>query len=133
MTTSLSRNSKLIGGILLIVGTSLGGGMLALSTYITAEVGFTNSIFFLAGCWLVMTLGALLILEVNLRLPRKQHRFYGQSHFGPTSGQIVAWITYLLLFYTLLAAYISGGSDIFQSLLQGAHLHVPTWLTALFS
>jgi len=33
-------NSKFIGGILLIVGTSIGGGMLALPVS-TAEVGFT--------------------------------------------------------------------------------------------
>lgn len=38
-------NSKFIGGILLIVGTSIGGGMLALPVS-TAEVGFTNSVFF---------------------------------------------------------------------------------------
>lgn len=37
--------SKLMGGILLIVGTSIGGGMLALPVS-TAEMGFANSLFF---------------------------------------------------------------------------------------
>ena len=35
-------DTKLIGGILLIVGTSIGGGMLALPIA-TAEAGITNS------------------------------------------------------------------------------------------
>ncbi len=55
-------NSKLTGGILLIVGTSIGGGMLALPVSM-ADIGFTNSLFFLVSCWLIMTVGALLLLE----------------------------------------------------------------------
>ncbi|WP_328287250.1 aromatic amino acid transport family protein, partial [Legionella pneumophila] len=106
-------NSKLIGGILLIVGTSIGGGMLALPVS-TAEVGFTNSLFFLFFCWLVMTAGALLILEVNLRLPAGSNMISMAKSTLGLPGQVIAWITYLLLLYTLLAAYISGGSDVFS-------------------
>ncbi len=46
-------------------------------------------------------------------------------------GQILAWIAYLLLLYSLLAAYISGGSDVFNSLLQKAHLNLPNWTTSI--
>lgn len=123
-------DSKFIGGILLIVGTSIGGGMLALPVS-TAEVGFTNSIFFLILCWLIMTVGALLILEVNLRLPAGSNMVSMARKTLGLPGQIIAWITYLLLLYTLLAAYISGGSDVLNSLLQKAHLNVPSWLTSL--
>ncbi|KTC88255.1 tryptophan/tyrosine permease [Legionella drozanskii LLAP-1] len=122
-------NSKFIGGILLIVGTSIGGGMLALPVS-TAEVGFTNSIFFLIFCWLVMTVGALLILEVNLRLPAGSNMVSMASKTLGLPGQVIAWITYLLLLYTLLAAYIAGGSDVLNSLLQKAHISFPTWLTS---
>ncbi|KTD33287.1 tyrosine-specific transport protein [Legionella nautarum] len=123
-------DSKFIGGILLIVGTSIGGGMLALPVS-TAEVGFTNSIFFLILCWLVMTVGALLILEVNLRLPAGSNMVSMARKTLGLPGQIIAWITYLLLLYTLLAAYISGGSDVLNSLLQKAHLNFPSWFTSL--
>lgn len=123
-------NSKLIGGILLIVGTSIGGGMLALPVS-TAEVGFTNSILFLILCWLVMTVGALLILEVNLRLPAGSSMISMAKSTLGLPGQIIAWITYLLLFYTLLAAYISGGSDVLNGLLLQANFRLPNWLTAL--
>ncbi|WP_133128382.1 amino acid permease [Legionella nagasakiensis] len=123
-------NSKLIGGVLLIVGTSIGGGMLALPVS-TAAAGITNSIFFLIACWLIMTAGALLILEVNLRLPAGSNMVsMARSTLG-LPGQIIAWITYLFLLYTLLAAYISGGSDVFSGLLHKMNLDLPNWLTAL--
>ncbi|MBA3537370.1 MAG: tryptophan/tyrosine permease [Tatlockia sp.] len=123
-------DSKFIGGLLLIVGTSIGGGMLALPLS-TAEVGFSNSLFFLILCWLVMTVGALLVLEVNLRLPAGSSMVSMAKSTLGLPGQIVAWITYLLLFYTLLAAYISGGSDVMNGLLQEANLDVPSWVTSL--
>lgn len=123
-------NSKFIGGILLIVGTSIGGGMLALPVS-TAEVGFTNSIFFLVLCWLVMTVGALLILEVNLRLPVGSNMVSMAKSTLGLPGQLIAWITYLILLYTLLAAYISGGSDVLNGLLHRANIELPVWLTSL--
>ena len=124
------RKSKFIGGILLIVGTSIGGGMLALPVS-TAQVGFTNSIFFLILCWLIMTVGALLILEVNLRLPPGSNMVSMAKSTLGLPGQVIAWITYLLLLYTLLAGYISGGSDVFNGLLTRAHINVPQWVTSL--
>lgn len=123
-------NSKLIGGVLLIVGTSIGGGMLALPVS-TAEVGFSNSIFFLFFCWLIMTAGALLVLEVNLRLPAGSNMISMAKSTLGLPGQIIAWITYLFLLYTLLAAYISGGSDVFNSLLHKAHIDLPNWITSV--
>lgn len=123
-------NSKLIGGILLIVGTSIGGGMLALPVS-TAEVGFGNSLFFLVFCWLVMTAGALLVLEVNLRLPAGSNMISMAKSTLGLPGEIIAWVTYLFLLYTLLAAYISGGSDVFNSLLHKAHIELPTWTTSI--
>lgn len=123
-------NSKLIGGILLIVGTSIGGGMLALPVS-TAAVGMTNAIVFLIACWLIMTVGALLILEVNLRLPAGSNMVSMAKSTLGLPGQIIAWVTYLLLLYTLLAAYISGGTDVFNSLLHAAHINLPNWLTSV--
>ena len=123
-------NSKLIGGVLLIVGTSIGGGMLALPVS-TAEVGFTNSLFFLVFCWFVMTSGALLLLEVNLRLPPGSNMVSMAKSTLGLPGALIAWITYLFLLYTLLSAYISGGSDVFNSILNKAGINLPPWVTAV--
>lgn len=107
---------KLVGGIMLITGTSIGGGMLALPIS-NSPAGFVYSTVFLFVCWLVMTLGALLILEVNLWLPSGSNMVtMAQSTLG-IAGKAIAWLTYLFLFYSLLSAYISGGTDVLQNLI----------------
>ena len=122
--------NKLIGSILLIVGTSIGGGMLALPVS-TAEAGFVNSLFFLFLCWLVMTIGALLILEVNLRLPAGSNMIsMAESTLG-LPGKLIAWLSYLVLLYSLLAAYIAGGSDILLAFIQQLHIQIPPYIGAL--
>jgi tyrosine-specific transport protein len=124
---------KLIGGILLIVGTSIGAGILALPVT-TAEAGFISSSILLFICWCLMTFSALLILEVNLWLPIEANMISMAKKTLGIPGEIVAWVTYLGLLYALLGAYMSGGSDIFNTLLGFAGVHIPTWLgTLLFT
>lgn len=123
-------NLKVIGGILLIVGTSLGGGMLALPIG-TAASGFLNTAVALLVCWLAMTICAFYILEVNLCLPKGANMIsMAEKTLGPW-GKMVTWLTYLLLLYALLAAYISGGDDIFQSLLKLIHINLPPTVTTI--
>ena len=123
-------NNKLIGGILLIVGTSIGGGMLALPIA-TAQLGFINAFIALVLCWAVMTLSALLILEVNLWHPVNSNLITMAKTTLGTFGQIIAWTSYLSLLYALLAAYIAGGSDFLQHLLLTFHITVSTKISAL--
>jgi tyrosine-specific transport protein len=123
-------NSKLIGGVLLIVGTSIGGGMLALPVS-TAEAGIANSMILMIMCWLVMTAGAFLILEVNLRLPAGSNMISMAKSTLGVPGQVVAWVAYLVLLYSLLSAYISGGSDVLNGILHHMHVDLPAWCASL--
>lgn len=126
-------HSKLIGGILLIVGTSIGGGMLALPMA-NAAAGLIPSSLALVLCWLLMTLGALFILEVNLYLPPGKHMVSMAHKTLGIPGLVITWISYVLLLYTLLAAYISGGSDVLHGVLSLLHLQLANWQsTALFT
>ncbi len=121
--------AKLIGGILLIVGSAIGGGILALPIA-TSELGFMNSSMLLFFCWAIMTASALLILEVSLWLPQNTNIIsMAKATLGKT-GAAFAWIIYLLLFYSLLAAYIAGGSDFFKNLLQLIHIALPNHVVA---
>lgn len=122
-------NTKIIGGTLLIVGTSIGGGMLALPIA-TAQSGFLGALLLLCGAWLLMTFGAFLILEVNLWFPQDSNIVSMVRHTLGRFAEIIAWISYLLLFYCLLAAYIDGGSDIFSLILNTLHIDISRWLTA---
>lgn len=126
-------NSRFIGGILLIVGTSIGGGMLALPVA-NAATGFWQSSLFLVLCWAIMTLGALFILEVNLYLPPGKHMVSMAAATLGTPGLLVAWLSYIFLLYTLLSAYISGGADVFGSLFGYLGLNLsPAQASLLFT
>lgn len=119
---------KLLGCILLIVGTSIGAGMLALPIA-AAQLGFFGSIILLFVCWFVMTAGAFLILEVNLWLPQNSNLIsMAKSTLGPL-GQIISWVTFLLLLYSLLSAYIAGGSDLFHHFIMSSHS--PEWVSTI--
>jgi tyrosine-specific transport protein len=119
--------NKIIGGILLIIGTSIGGGLLALPMA-TAGGGFVNSIGLFIAAWLMMTFGAFFILEVNLRLPEHTNMVSMAKATLGNTGRIITWIIYLLLLYALLSAYIAGGSDLVAQLSTPLHLTLPAWL-----
>ena len=118
--------SRFIGGVLLIVGTSIGGGMLALPVA-NAATGFWQSSIFLFICWAFMTLGAFFILEANLYLPKGKHMVSMAAATLGNFGLLAAWISYLFLLYTLLSAYISGGADVLNSLLFKIGLQLSDW------
>jgi tyrosine-specific transport protein len=103
--------SKLLGGILLVVGTTIGAGMLALPIG-TAELGFWGSLVLLIGSWAIMTTCAFLFLEVNLWLPAGTNLISMAGATLGRGGRYVAWVFYLLLLYSILSAYIAGGGDL---------------------
>ncbi len=123
-------DTKLLGGILLIIGTAIGGGMLALPIA-TAEAGFINSLLLLLLCWFIMTASAFLILEVNLWLPSNTNIISMSRILLGRWGESIAWISYLLLFYSVLAAYMAGGGDFLGGLMLNLGIKVPNWLSIL--
>ena len=102
------------GGILLISGTTIGAGMLALPV-MTAFVGFFPSILIFSVCWLFMLMSAYFFLDVNLTF-KGEANFISmvQSTVGKW-GKIFSWIVYLLLLYSLTAAYIAASAPLFGS------------------
>ncbi len=115
--------NKLIGGILLIVGTSIGGGMLALPL-VTIQVGLVRALLMFIVAWLLMTVAAISILKVNLTLPYGTNMISMARNTLGKSGQAVTWVSYLMLLYCLLAAYIAGGADLLAELCAMLHLSI---------
>lgn len=99
-----------LGGILLIVGTSVGAAVLALPIA-TANLGFVGSALTYAACWFFMTVGALCILEANLKVGLGTNMISMSEHFLGASGKWITWGTYLILFYALTASYLAGASS----------------------
>ena len=102
-----NHKSSVLAGSLLVAGTSIGGGMLALPV-LTAYAGFLPSavIFFL--CWLFMASTGLLFLEVSQWMQRDANIVsMAESTLGKV-GKYFAWVVYLFLFYCLTVAYMVG-------------------------
>lgn len=117
-------NSKYVGGVLFIVGTSIGAGMLALPVA-NASLGFWPSTGLLFFCWFLMFCGALYMLEASFYVPKGGH-LLAMSHVTlGRSGILLTWVTYLLLLYSLLSAFISGGSDVLGGVIQKTRLSMP--------
>ncbi len=126
------KDLKIFGGILMILGTSIGAGMLALPISTYSEHYFMT-LGLLTGSWFIMTFCALAILEVNLWLPEDSNLVSMANVTFGRSGQLIAWITYLFLLYSLLCAYISGVSDIVHALVLAIHIPISEALSAVLS
>lgn len=121
---------KILGGILLVAGTTIGGGMLSLPIT-TAKSGFLYSTPLFVACWALMTFTAFLTLEVNLCFPRNSHMISMAKSTLGKPGVFITWTAYLLLLYSVVAAYIAGGQDVFRGLLQSLGIHVPRALCSI--
>jgi tyrosine-specific transport protein len=118
------KHGSILGGSLLVAGTAIGGGMLALPV-LTSLGGFVPSIFIYLACWLFMCLTGLLFLEIALHMEAGANIVTMAERTFGVPGKIAAWGLYLFLFYCLTLAYIIGCGDIFSSLSQGL---IPRWL-----
>ncbi|WP_440992634.1 amino acid permease [Cysteiniphilum litorale] len=120
----MSLSSRGFGSAMIITGTSVGAGMLAIPATVAA-CGFWLASLLLIVVWFVMMLTALLLAEVNLAMPngtnfsRMAHATLGKG------GQLITWISYLLLLYSLTAAYSAGGGNLIASGLNRVGLYLP--------
>ncbi|MBX9587557.1 MAG: tyrosine transporter [Gammaproteobacteria bacterium] len=123
--------NKTTGGTLIIAGTCIGAGMLALPVAM-ASGGFIGSCGALIIFWLAMALTGLYVLEVNLYLPSESNFISMAKLTLGKPGEIVAWSTYLLLLYSLMAAYLSGGGDLVESAYSSVvHSDLQSWIKPL--
>lgn len=100
-------NNKVIGGILLVSGTAIGAGMLALPVS-TGLAGFMPAMVLFLISWGLMLYTALLMLEVNLWMGEGDNLITMAKYTLGRWGEVISWITYLFLLYALTTAYIAG-------------------------
>ncbi len=110
------KEGSLLGGTLLIAGTTIGGGMLALPV-LTCLGGYVPSLFIYLCCWLFMAGTGLLFLEIALWLQRDANIISMAETTLGTWGKVFAWVLYIFLFYCLTLAYIVGCGDFISDFL----------------
>jgi tyrosine-specific transport protein len=98
---------------------------------VTAASGFTTSIVLLVIVWLLMTTTAFLLNEVNLAF-KDGTNFSNMAYFTlGRVGQVITFLSYLLLLYSLSAAYTTGGASLLGLLLSYIGIDLPNKLNAL--
>jgi tyrosine-specific transport protein len=108
---------KVLYGSMLVAGTAIGAGMLALPLA-SAEAGFWPACMVYLFCWLFSTTTGLFMAEISLSLTQKEGNLVSMAkHYLGPLGKVTAWILYLFLFYLLTIAYISGGGQMINSAL----------------
>ncbi|KAK4275785.1 hypothetical protein QN277_018810 [Acacia crassicarpa] len=124
---------SLSSAILLVAGTTVGAGILAIPT-VTQEAGFLASAVVCILCWVFMVVTGLLIAEVNINTMCELGSggvslvSMARRTLGTAGVQIASW-SYIFIHYALLVAYVARSTDILTN-----YLGVPSWESAaLFS
>ncbi|WP_413511219.1 aromatic amino acid transport family protein [Myroides odoratus] len=107
-------NSKLIGSILLIAGSCIGGGMLAMPIT-SAGVGFWGTTLLLFVIWFAMCYTALLMVKIyDFNTPTAGFNTLTKKYTGSFINKL-AGFSLMFLIYGLTAAYMSGGGTIVKA------------------
>lgn len=124
--------NRYIGGILLVAGTTIGAGVLAMPV-VTGFAGFWPSVFLFLFYWVYMTYTALLTLEVTLSMENPQANMVTMAKLTLGKwGRAVSWIAYLFLLYALTTAYLAGSGPIVIDFVQGLTGYIlPKWAGSL--
>lgn len=117
------KKGNLLGGTLLIAGTSIGGGILGLPV-LTGVAGFIPSLVIFFLCWLFMVSTGLLFLEVSQWVKRDSNIISMTERILGKSGKAAAWLLYLFLFYCLMVAYLVGCGNL---IVEFSNKNLPDW------
>lgn len=117
--------NRFIGCIFFIVGTSIGAGMIGLP-FKTVGMNFYLVVFVFFITWLFMLITAIALIEVSMSVGYNCNLIgICDKILGRTFARFIC-IVYLMFIYSLMAAYISGGTamvaDIFNLKLDNSYV-----------
>lgn len=126
--------SKVIGSTLIIAGTTIGAGMLALPIA-SAGIGFGTSLLIMVVLWALMSYTALIMVELHQHADSDATLHTLAKQILGSKGKWVASFAMLFLFYSLCAAYIAGGGAQFgERISQFTNIELPPMVgTILFT
>ena len=108
--------NKTVGSTLLVAGTMIGAGMLAMPLT-SAGIGFGFTLVLLLGLWALLTFSALLFVELYQTAESDAGiGTLAEQYFGKI-GRIIATAVLIIFLYALIAAYVSGGGSLLKDLL----------------
>lgn len=120
----MNKKGSLFGGTLIIAGTTIGAGTLALPI-VSAQLGFITSTLLMIGVCALMIYTALIAIEINLYFGKGINISSAAEKVLGKSGRSLSTFAILLLYYALLSAYISMGSSTIKEIVS-TYLHIQT-------
>jgi len=122
---------KLMSGIFLVTGTSIGGGMIMLPAVI-GVYGYLSAVSILTAVWFFNTIIALIFLEANCYLPARTNLISMTKQLMGPRFEWLTWIICLGFLYTIMCVYIAGMTDIIGGFLEKNAIIIPsTYLSVL--
>jgi tyrosine-specific transport protein len=120
---------EFISVTLLIAGTTIGAGMLAIPL-VTASCGFIPGIFITFLVWLFMFLTGLLFLEATLWMPKDANVLSMTKRFLGNAAKIFSGSTFVFLYYCLMIAYFAAGAPLLASFINAIFkISLSGWIT----
>ncbi|WP_373778597.1 aromatic amino acid transporter [Glaesserella sp.] len=112
--------NKTFGSALIVAGTTIGAGMLAMPLT-SAEMGFGYTLILLFLLWALLSYSALLFVEVYQKAERKDAGIatLAEQHFGMV-GRVLATLSLVIFMYAILTVYTLGGGNLFEQFLTFA-------------
>lgn len=108
--------NKTVGSTLLVAGTMIGAGMLAMPLT-SAGIGFGFTLVLLLGLWGLLTFTALLFVELYQTAESDAGiGTLAEQYFGKV-GRVISTAILIIFLYALIAAYVSGGGSLLMGLL----------------
>ncbi len=122
--------SRKFGAAMIIAGTCIGAGMLAIPATV-ASCGFYIGSLLIISIWMLMTFTALVLADVNLQM-KDGSNFIEMTRqtLGPV-GVVVVWLCYVLLLYSLVAAYTVGGGSLISTTLANMGITISDNVTGV--
>ncbi|KAK9153457.1 hypothetical protein Sjap_000937 [Stephania japonica] len=147
-TDKRTKKGTIVGAVALIIGTSIGTGILAVPKR-TSPAGFFPSAVTMTVCWAFLLLDAILLSEVNVDLlKRKKQQMRGregeeelevisirtmaQATLGEWGGAL-ATLNYVFLGYTTVLAYTAKSGEILSNLTGMPPSISGVFFTAIFT
>ncbi|PHT36504.1 hypothetical protein CQW23_24204 [Capsicum baccatum] len=141
---SCKKKGTVAGAVALIIGTSIGSGILALPQK-TSLAGLIPSSIAMTMCWAFLLIEALLLVEINVGLLKRNKVKFEESELEVISirtmaeetlgewGGALATVTYVFLGYTSMIAYISKSGEILCRLINLPESVLGFLFTSLFT
>lgn len=118
LSTRLGLAPRTFTGALLVAGTCIGGGMLALPV-VGAPAGLIPALILMVIVWVLMSATGLCLVEIGFWMKKSDaHIITMASTILGRWGKWLMWLLFLFISYASLTAYTAGCGSLFASALS---------------